>query len=370
MGKSSLSPVLITGGCGFVGSHIVSDILLKYEPTADVHVIDIKQQKEVPGATYYKCDISSRSDVEAIFRRCKPKTVFHVACPDSANVQPALFRKVNVTGTHNLLLAAQDTGTVKAFIYTCSSSVIHDNHSDLVNGDESWPVLTYPAQKRAYSLTKAEAEASILAANRANGDSSMLTASIRVCAAFGERDYTTFGKIAANARQGKAKMQIGNGQNLHDVTYISNLVDAHLLAAQGLLRAHGQPPPSPATRVDGEAFFISNDEHILFWEHSRAIAASVGFPVKKEDIWVVPIWVAYLSALIAEWYVWLLTGGKQVPIITREAVRLVVINRTFNIDKAKRVLGYRPKITVAEGLARTGKWFVEEEKKTATRKRV
>lgn len=150
-------------------------------------------------------------------------------------------------------------------------------------------------------------------------------------------------------------IQFGNGQNFYDVTYISNLVDAHLLAVQGLLRTHGKPPPSPATRVDGEAFFISKDEPILSWEYSRAIAAPVGFPVRKEDIWVVPCWVAYLSALIDEWYVWLPTGGEQVPIITREAVRLVVIHRTFNIDKAKRVLGFTPRITVAEGLARTGK---------------
>ncbi|ROW08459.1 hypothetical protein VMCG_03187 [Cytospora schulzeri] len=369
MSRLPLSPVLVTGGCGFIGSHVVNDIL-KSEPNADVHVLDISQHNQVPGPTYYKCDISSLTEVEAIFARCKPKTVFHVASPDPVNVQPALFRKVNVTGSQNLLLAAQNIGTVKAFVYTSSSSVIHDNHSNLVNGDESWPVLTYPAQKRAYTLSKAEAETSILAANRANGDSSMLTASIRPASAFGERDYTTFAKITANARKGKAKMQIGNGQNLFDVTYISNLVDAHLLAAQGLLRAHGKPPPSPATRVDGEAFIITNDEHLLFWEYSRAIAASVGLPVKKEDIKVVPVWVAYLSAVIAEWYVWLLTGGKQVPLITRESVRMTVIHRTFNIDKAKKVLGYRPKVTVEEGIARTGKWFLEEEKNTAARKTV
>ncbi|KUI67592.1 Sterol-4-alpha-carboxylate 3-dehydrogenase, decarboxylating [Cytospora mali] len=228
--------------------------MLEYEPNADIHVLDthvldISQHNQVPGATYYKCDISSLSEVEAIFAKCKPKTVFHVASPDPANVQPALFRKVNVTGSHNLLLAAQKIATVKAFIYTCSSSVIHDNYSDL---------------KRACTLSKAEAETSILAANRANGDSSILTASIRVASAFGERDYTTFAKIAANARKGKANMQIGNSQNLYDVTYVSNLVDAHPLAAQGLLRAHGKPLTSPATRVDGEAFFISNDEPILF----------------------------------------------------------------------------------------------------------
>lgn len=122
-------------------------------------------------------------------------------------------------------------------------------------------------------------------------------------------------------------------------------------------------------RIDGEAFFITNDEHMLFWDYQRAIAASIGIPVKKEDIKIVPIWVAYLAALVSEWYTWVVTWGQEVPLVTREAVRMTVIHRTFNIEKAKRVLGYQPKVTIADGLERAGKWFVEEEKKLAMTKR-
>ena len=202
----SLSPVIVTGGSGFIGSHIVSRIL-EVEPKAEVHVLDISDTNHIPGATYHTCDISSTSEVEAVFRDCKARTVFHVASPDPAKLRPALYHRVNVIGTRNLLTAAKTIGTVQAFIYTSSSSVIHDNHSDLVNGDESWPILKYPVQKWSYTLSKAEAEADILAANRCDGDSSLLTASIRPASAFGERDCTTFAKIAANARKGKAHLQ-------------------------------------------------------------------------------------------------------------------------------------------------------------------
>lgn len=202
----SLSPVIVTGGCGFIGSHVVSEIL-KLEPSAVIHVLDISQTNQIPGVSYHTCDISSISEVEAVFRESKAKTVFHVASPDPARIKPALYQKVNVIGTRNLLTAAKSIGTVRAFIYTSSSSVIHDNHSDMVNGDESWPILKYPVQKWSYTLSKAEAEADILAANRYDGDSSMLTASIRPASAFGERDFTTFAKIAANARKGKAHLQ-------------------------------------------------------------------------------------------------------------------------------------------------------------------
>lgn len=75
------------------------------------------------------------------------------------------------------------------------------------------------------------------------------------------------------------------------------------------------------------------------------------------------MWVAYLFALVAEWYTWAVTWGQRVPLVTRQAVRMTVIHRTFNIEKAKKVFGYKPKVTIEEGVARAGKWFVEEESK-------
>lgn len=310
---------------------------------------------------YHKCDITSSSDVDAAFSTVKPKTVFHVASPDPIFLNPSRFRSVNVDGTHNVLAAAKKTA--QAFIYTSSSSAIHDNVSELVDADETYPVLRYPAQKRVYTLTKVEAEDETLAANRQNGVSSMLTVSIRPATAFGARDYGFLGKVVAQARAGKANVQIGPGKNYYDVTYISNLVDAHLLAAHALIHAFGKAPLPPAHRVDGETFIITNDEPVLFWDFQRAVAASVGRPVKKEDIKVVPYWVVMLTAMISEWTTWIWSFGKKQPPITREAVHLSTITRTLKCDKAKRVLGYKPKVGVYDGLSTAGRWFLEEEKR-------
>ncbi|KUI69913.1 Sterol-4-alpha-carboxylate 3-dehydrogenase, decarboxylating [Cytospora mali] len=363
----SLGPVIVTGGCGFIGSHIV-DHVLALDPTSDVHVIDINTQRnQTSGVTYHTCDISDFNEVQVIFERIKPRTVFHVACPDSTVLQDSTFRRVNVTGTRNLLTAAKST--VHAFVNTSTTGVIHDNITDLVNADETFPVLQYPASKRVYTLTKAEAEAEVRAANRENGDSSMLTVSVRPATAFGERDGICFGKIVANVRRGNGKNQIGPGNNLYDFIYVSNLVDAHILAAQALHRAYGKPPSPIDMRVDGECFHVTNDERVLFWDFQRAIAASIGLPVKKEEIKVIPVWVAYLFAALSEWFTWIKTGGKGSPIVTREAVRLTVIERTLNGEKAKRVLGYRPKVSINEGLARTGKWFVDEARRAGEGKK-
>lgn len=364
---SSLSPVVVTGGCGFVGSHLVEGLLAE-DANCEIHVIDLHTERNrVPGVTYHNCDITSSADVDAVFREAKPKTVFHVASPDPIFLNPSRFRSVNVNGTHNVLIAARKTA--QAFVYTSSSSAIHNNVSELVDADETYPVLRYPAQKRVYTLTKVEAEDETLAANRQNGDSSMLTVSIRPATAFGARDYGFLGKVIAQARAGKANVQIGPGKNYYDVTYIANLVDAHLLAAHALVDAYGKAPSPSETRVDGEAFIITNDEPVLFWDFHRAIAASVGRPVKTEDIKVVPRWVVMLMATVSEWTTWILSFGKKQPPITREAVHLSTITRTLKCDKAKRVLGYKPKVGIYEGLEIAGKWFVEEEKRTEEAKK-
>ncbi|KAI1163394.1 C-3 sterol dehydrogenase/C-4 decarboxylase family protein [Nemania serpens] len=365
----TLGPVIVTGGCGFIGYHLVTGIL-QSEPGCQIHVIDIDiGRNQVPNVVYHECDITFLSKVERVFREARPKTIFHVACPDSMIIQPSVFQNVNVNGAHNLLVAARKTGTSWAFVNTSTSSVIHDNHTDLINADETLPVLQYPAQRRIYTLTKAIAEAEILAANRKHGDSSLLTVSIRPASAFGARDTITMGKIVANARAGKSRIQIGAGDNVYDFVYISNLVDAHLLAARALLGAYGKPPPPSESRVDGECFNVTNDEPIRFWDFQRAISASVGLPVQPDEIRVVPFWIAYLTAAISEYTTWLRSWGKEQPIITREAVRLTTITRTLNCEKAKRLLNYKPRVSMQEGLAMAGKWFLEEAEREADAKK-
>ncbi|KAI0394441.1 C-3 sterol dehydrogenase/C-4 decarboxylase family protein [Xylariaceae sp. FL0594] len=317
-----LGPVVVTGGCGFIGSHIV-ERLLQSEPGCEIHVIDINTRRNrFAGVSYHTCDISASDEVDPVISETKPKTIFHGACPDSMEEQPQV---------------------------------------NLFDGDETHPVLRYPAQKRVYTLTKAEAEAEILAANRESGDASMLTVSLRPATAFGERDTVCMGKVVSNARAGKAKIQIDPGGNIYDFVYIFNLVDAHMLAAQALIRAYGRPAPLDMEgRVDGQVFNVTNEEPVEFWEFQRAIAASVGLPVRKEDIRIVPVWLATLTAAINEWLYWVFTLGKKQPIVNREAIRLTTISRTLKNEKARRILGYRPKVSIEEGLARAGKWFREE----------
>ncbi|MCJ1380562.1 hypothetical protein MMC17_003670 [Xylographa soralifera] len=355
-----LGPVLITGGSGFLGFHI-ADRLLKDDPKCQVHVMDIHTKyNRLHSAIYHTGDISSVDDVERIFQQAQPRIIFHTACPDSMIIRPALFERVNVHGTNNLLAAAARLGSVRAFINISSSSVIHDNVSNLLDADETLPVLQPPQQKRIYTLSKAAAESAVLAANRAAGDQSMLTTSFRPALIFGERDVHFLAKVIAVARQGRIRFQMGSGTNVFDYVYVGNLVEACILAAKALLNAYGSPAPQPgAPRVDGECFNVTNDERWRFWDFSRRVAALAGYPVRKEDVVVIPLVLGLIMAWVSEWLVWIRTRGTAQSNMTVEGIRFSAMNRTLNGEKAKRVLGYRPSVSMEKGLEKGVQWFME-----------
>lgn len=245
-------------------------------------------------------------------------------------------------------------------MYTSSASVVHDAVSDLIEGDDSLPLVYLPVQKEMYSHSKAVADQLVLDSNSTTGG--MLTTSIRPSGIFGEHDNTAKG-FADTAAAGKLKFQIGNGKNLFDWTYNENVIDAHILAAQALLKSHIDPPPADM-RVAGEGFIISNDEHMPFWEFARGIGEAAGYPTKIEDVRAIPKVVALAMATIAEWVVWITSFGRKKSRMNRVAIRYSCMTRTYRIDKAKKRLGYKPRVSLREAIQRAGKSFSEESKKT------
>lgn len=162
--KPDLGKVMVIGGCGFLGHHVVRLLLRDY--TCSVSVIDLRctrnRRPDSDGVAYFEADITDAPKVEAIFEKVRPDVVIHTASPPAQGndiVSHALFKKVNVDGTTVIVKACQKTG-VKALVYTSSASVVSDNQNDLINADERWPVMRGKDQSEYYSETKVMQRAS------------------------------------------------------------------------------------------------------------------------------------------------------------------------------------------------------------------
>ncbi|KAL8738475.1 MAG: hypothetical protein Q9181_000731 [Wetmoreana brouardii] len=328
----SLGSVLVIGGCGFLGHHIVRQLLESYSAT--VSVLDLRTtSNRFPNVSYLNGDITSLDSIRPIFQSIRPNVIIHTASPaftsDNKTLHTgkarSLFDRVNIQGTQNLLEISSETGTVKAFIYTSSSSVIHDTISPLTNANETYPVLRSPLQPEYYAETKGRAESLVLAHNRHVSSPQMLTAAIRPAGLFGEGDMQLIPGMLRALKKRQTRVQLGENDNLFDFTYVGNAAHAHILAAVALLITaqkfgHGSSGnnmiPLDHERADGQAFLVTNTQPIYFWDFARAVWAAAGDPVSLSapaSIWTINETMGLMIAGLLEWAFWIATAGRKQP---------------------------------------------------------
>jgi nucleoside-diphosphate-sugar epimerase len=318
---------LVTGGGGFLGSHLVRALV------ARGHAVRVLARGDYPdlvalGVVVERADLRDEAAVTAAARGVD--TVFHVAAKAGGWGDPREFESINVAGTENVVAACKSEG-VPRLVYTSSPSVVHAHH-DIEGGDESLPYA--PHFIAHYPRTKALAEQVVLAASR----DGLRTVSLRPHFIWGPGDQHLLPRLVARAKAGRLR-QIGDRDPLTDTTYIDNCVDAHLLADAAL-----------ATRaaISGRAYFISDDSPVgVFTMARRMLAAVDGGDVGPS----VPVWAAYALGGALEAVHALLRLGRE-PLITRFAVSELTHAQWFDISAAKRDLGYKPQVTIDDGLAR------------------
>lgn len=410
----SYGTILVVGGCGFLGSGVVDQLLnfpseeqdlhshnsshttngrshatafsfpslrSRYPSTSTdstkVHVLDLRCTQHVfPGATYHEGDITSPESLLDIFSKVKPDVVINTASP-SWEAAPAILRKVNIDGTRTLLEVAGGKhgnwgGACKVFVHTSSASVVHDGKSDLINADERYPYVC-PNPREYYSETKVYAEKLALEANDKEEYNHMLTCAVRPAGIVGEGDRGGFSggilNTASGAPDWQLHIQLGDGNNLFDNTYVHNVVYGLLCAAQALLstyqrRQEGKAVVLDHERVDGEAFNVTNDQPAYFWDSAKYLFTAYGRVVKVEKIWAVPAGLATFVGAAAETFNWL-TGRKGK--FNRQTAKYAIINRYYSCEKLKRRTGYKPIVPIDEGLARAVREFkAAEETKRRT----
>lgn len=336
---------LVTGGGGFLGRHIVEQLLAsgKY----DVRVFDIRAPPTNSADSrvdYVVGDLRKPGDVVAACAGCS--VVFHVATasPTGANAyNHALMEGVNVDGTHNVVDACIEC-KVPVLVYTSSASVVFDG-TNLFLADEETPYAAKPLDF--YTTTKIDGEKIVLAGNGRGG---LATCALRPSGIFGEYDLLMVPTTVEKARAGKMKYIIGDGKNMMDWTYAGNVAAAHLAAADVLL-AEGL-----TSKAAGKPYFVTNDEPRPFWGFMGDLCGGLGYG--RPRIHLPVLLVMFIAYLVQYIIIPLVSPFKRLETdFTPFRITVASSNRTFDCGRAKRELGYRPTVSIDEALERTLKHF-------------
>jgi sterol-4alpha-carboxylate 3-dehydrogenase (decarboxylating) len=223
-----LKNVIVIGGCGLLGHHVVKYLLEHGSKPDEIYVFDIStKNNRFPGVNYITGDLASKSDVSTAFDAAKPNVIINTASPDAMTPNKEVFWSCNVTGVQNLIECAQERG-IRVLVHTSSSEVVQEGYKDLFFVTEEAPVLESPVFGSVYAKTKAIGEGLVLKANRHGG---LLTCALRLTTLMGEGDVVLTRHFIGLGKSGKIKFQIGSGKNMYDFAYAGNAAEGHVLAA-------------------------------------------------------------------------------------------------------------------------------------------
>lgn len=311
--------IIVTGGAGFIGSHLTTALLERGE---QVVVIDnfndfydpaLKRENIAlfasnPGFKLYEADIRDTEVIASIFRDEKPDAVCHLAA--RAGVRPSielpvLYEQVNCLGTLNLLEAARKCGAPN-FVFASSSSVYGINSKvPFSEADQvTCPISPYATTKRAGELM----------CYTYSHLYKLPVTCLRFFTVYGERGRPDMAvaKFTKLICEGSGIEVYGDGSAQRDFTYVSDIVD-------GVVNAIYRPSAYEIINIGG-ANTIDVKRLIELIETALGVKAAVRYgEIMPGDV---PITYA-------------------------------------DVTKAKKLLGFSPKVRIEEGVQRYVKWFLE-----------
>ncbi|CAM0143206.1 erg26, C-3 sterol dehydrogenase [Umbelopsis sp. WA50703] len=331
---------LVIGGNGFLGRHVIEQIRLRKDGSS-IAVFDIVKPADAPvDVKFYTGDLRKFDDVVAALDGIT--AVIHTASPphvNSSNPPRDLYFSINVDGTKNVIEACKAKG-IKKLVVTSSGSVISTGEP-MVNVDESTP---YPAQAiDVYTESKIECEKVVLAAN---GQGGLTTCTIRPSAIFGPGDRQLIPGMLEVCQKGQHKFQIGDNSSLMDFTYVGNVAYAHVLAAEKL--------GDVKSEAAGQAFNVTNGTPVPFWDFASKVWYEAGCYIPNSKKIILPygasMVIAYISETVYNIKALFVDKSQLKEGMSRSRIKQAMSSRYFNIEKAKRILGYEAQIGLEEGI--------------------
>ncbi|MEO8271855.1 MAG: NAD-dependent epimerase/dehydratase family protein [Aureliella sp.] len=313
--------ILVTGYGGFLGAEVTRQLI-----AAGYQVRGLARgaypEPQALGVEAIEGDIADREVVLSACAGCD--AIIHTAA--KAGVWGAWrdYYRINTLATSHLLEGAHQHN-VTAFVH-CSSPSVTFAGTPQSGVDES---VSYPGSWLcAYPHTKALAEQAVLAAARVGR---VRTCALRPHLIWGKGDPHLFPRVIDRARKGQLR-RVGSGANLIDVVHVTNAARAHVQAVEKLLAGNAD--------LNGQAMFLTDGDPIACWEWIGRILQSVGVPIPQRAI---SFAAAYrLGGILEAGYRSLRINSE--PPMTRFVASQLAMDHYFDITRARRLLGYQPRV--------------------------
>ncbi|MFL5472109.1 MAG: NAD-dependent epimerase/dehydratase family protein [Gemmatimonadales bacterium] len=319
-------PVLVTGSTGFTGGYLVRALVEAGYPVRVIVRSAAKAATLPRGVEVLEADIK---DATAVARAAEGVgIIYHLAAAyREASHRESGYRQVNVGATQNLLQAAAVHG-VERFVHCSTVGVL--GHVANPPADETTPYS--PGDP--YQRTKCEAEVLALAFARERGVPVTIARPTAIYGPGDQRLLKMFRMIANGTF-----VLLGRGEVYYHMVYIDDLVEGLRLLAH-----------HPAAL--GEVFIIGGQRYYTLKKVAELVAEYLDVPPPQLHV---PAWPLQMAGTLCEKIC--VPLGIEPPIYRRR-VDFFTKSRAFSIEKARRMLGYQPMISLEAGLRLTLEWFV------------
>jgi nucleoside-diphosphate-sugar epimerase len=326
--------ILVTGGTGLIGSHLVERL------AAEGHRVRVLvrsperrgEPADLTGVEWAAGDLLDAASLAAAMHGVD--LVYHLAAVMRDWGPREWFYGANVAGTENVCAAARAAG-VERLIYTSSIAATGlEDHAGLK--DETFPYVQATGQ-HPYCATKALAEQVVM---RWHDECGLLAVILRPTYVYGPRERNVGPYIVARLLRRGFRLLPGDGRNWHHWVYVGDVVEALLLAAR---------PGVPTGRP-----YLIGGPLTTAREGWQALTEAMGCgPIvyaPKSAGWIVAVALEGLYRVI---------GSHQAPLLSRYRLGILTHNNGWEIRRAGQELGFVPKVGVQEGMRRAVEWWRE-----------